>query len=396
MAIKIAGLVRFFNRVRAQLQAGLHPREVAQFQYDVREAIQQVEEICGLYGATPAHLPGPSRMAYSFLKNLDLAKLPLKQKGESAGAPVVVKLKNVVKLGEGIAERLWQSHETLASTPDLRDTLQDQLRLDTSRIEQLCGQQRQTPAALETPSRQVYCWLKYLSIEDNLTAHLAALANAREAMSEFPLTPPRKVHLHLVGMSAIWRMKEYRGVLLIKVNQGFMPAEKPVWRALLGPLLSGRQPADKNLLHEFTGSEEFSNVLFEMESLAAPPGPLTRGRAHDLEDSFARVNRTYFAGQMAKPTLTWNRTLTVRKFGHYQPSRDTVMLSATLDHPDVPAMVVDYVMYHELLHKKHGATLVNGRRVVHGPTFRADERRFADWQTAEKLLNQIARRQHNT
>ena len=333
-------------------------------------------------------------MAYSFLKNLDLANLPLKHEGEPAGAPVVVKLKNVVKLGEGMAERLWQSHETLASTPDLRDKLQDQLRLDTSRIEQLCAEQQQTPAALETPSRQVYCWLKFLSIEDNLAAHLAALASARAAMSEFPLTPPRKVHLHLVGMSAIWRRKEYRGALLIKVNQGFMQAEKPVWRALLGPLLSGRQPADKNLLHEFMDSEEFSDVLFEMESLAAPAGPLTRGRAHDLEESFARVNQDYFAGQMPRPNLTWNRTLTVRKFGHFQPSRDTVMLSATLDHPEVPAMVVDYVMYHELLHKKHGATLVNGRRVVHGPAFRADERRFADWQTAEKLLNEIARRQH--
>jgi hypothetical protein len=42
------------------------------------------------------------------------------------------------------------------------------------------------------------------------------------------------------------------------------------------------------------------------------------------------------------------------KMGHYDFIRDTVMLSVTLDAPDVLDYVVDYVMYYELLHKKLG------------------------------------------
>ena len=60
-----------------------------------------------------------------------------------------------------------------------------------------------------------------------------------------------------------------------------------------------------------------------------------------------------------RPGLVWSRQLTGRKFGHYDFIQDTVMLSRTLDHHDVPALLVDYIMYHELLHKKHGIRWVN-------------------------------------
>ena len=93
---------------------------------------------------------------------------------------------------------------------------------------------------------------------------------------------------------------------------------------------------------------------------------------------------------MPKPNLVWNRTLTGCKFGHYQPGTDTVMLSVSLDDPSVPASVVDYVMYHELLHKKHGITMVNGHRVLHSPSFRADERRFGDYDEAMRHLDELA------
>jgi predicted metal-dependent hydrolase len=105
------------------------------------------------------------------------------------------------------------------------------------------------------------------------------------------------------------------------------------------------------------------------------------------------VNAVYFEGRMPKPALVWNRTLTARKFGHYQPVRDTVMVSVSLDDPKVPAYVVDFVMYHELLHKKHGVTTLNGRRLAHSPEFRADERRYAEYREAERLLNELALRQ---
>ena len=67
--------------------------------------------------------------------------------------------------------------------------------------------------------------------------------------------------------------------------------------------------------------------------------------------------------------------------------------SSRRDSPEVSSTLVDYVMYHELLHKKHGAILVNGRRVAHSPAFRDDERRFIGWKQAEDELTRLAHRQ---
>jgi hypothetical protein len=44
-----------------------------------------------------------------------------------------------------------------------------------------------------------------------------------------------------------------------------------------------------------------------------------------------------------------------------------------------------------LLHKKHGVALVNGRRVAHGPAFRAEERQFSGYAQAQQLLAVLGR-----
>jgi hypothetical protein len=57
----------------------------------------------------------------------------------------------------------------------------------------------------------------------------------------------------------------------------------------------------------------------------------------------------------------------------------------------LPSYVVDFVGYHELLHKKHGVTWQNGRQAVHTSAFRKDERRFAEHPVAEAALKRLAK-----
>lgn len=387
--LKIKGLVRVFNRVRSQLQSGLQPGEVESFRNQVKATIRDVEEICRRHNTAPGQLPGPSRLAYQFLKNLDLNNLPISQQESSVAANPSFKIRNVVKIGEQLAERIWQSLGALLITPSVRAQLRQEIETHAATIERICQQHGQTPSVLEPPSRQVYCWLKFLSIAENLTTHLAALDYAKKAVSEQPLPPGQVIHVHLIFQNAVWRRNEYLNAVVLKVNQGFLNADQQVWRAIIRAALMQREAESGQLIQEFTLTDDFSETLLELESFATVPTP-ARGHVHDLDESFARVNDAYFQGQFPKPTLAWNRTLTASKFGHYQPSRDTVMLSVSLDDAKVPAYVVDFVMYHELLHKKHGAMSVNGRRLSHSPAFREDERRFAEYIQAESQLKELA------
>jgi hypothetical protein len=95
-----------------------------------------------------------------------------------------------------------------------------------------------------------------------------------------------------------------------------------------------------------------------------------------LMASFQRVNKNYFAGEMELPSIKWGQE-SFSKLGHYHYGSDTVVLSTVLLQDE---RFLDYVMYHELLHKKHGLT--KGGR-AHTKAFRADEAKFAEASEAE-------------
>ena len=96
--MRIKGLVRVFNRVRSQLQAGLTPAEVEPFRQQVKAIVRDVEEICRQHDMVPDQLPAPSRLAYVFLKELNLDHLPVTQEGEPAGTAPAFRIRNVIMI----------------------------------------------------------------------------------------------------------------------------------------------------------------------------------------------------------------------------------------------------------------------------------------------------------
>ena len=118
-----------------------------------------------------------------------------------------------------------------------------------------------------------------------------------------------------------------------------------------------------------------------------------QGRAYDLDRMFARLNRQYFGARIEKPVITWSQRKTRRILGHHDRVYDTITISKTLDSPDVPEWFVEYILYHEMLHIKHPARLMNGRRYYHTGAFRIEERRFPYYREAQRWLERIARQQ---
>jgi hypothetical protein len=120
---------------------------------------------------------------------------------------------------------------------------------------------------------------------------------------------------------------------------------------------------------------------------ARPVRIRTEGRYFDLQAVFDRLNRAYFAGRLNAP-ITWgqgraNRRVRRRILGSYSARTGTIRIHPWLDRKAVPAFVLEYVVYHEMLHADLGATVQNGRRVVHTREFRRRERLYARWVEAE-------------
>jgi hypothetical protein len=140
-------------------------------------------------------------------------------------------------------------------------------------------------------------------------------------------------------------------------------------------------------LHAYAQTPAWQNV---MRTLTALSDAGAQGNVYDLDALFDALDARYFDGALPKPHLTWNQRITHHKFGHYVPATDTIMLSSTLDSPDVPRTAVEFVLYHEMLHKALGIRVVNGRHYAHTAEFRRRERLFEGYDEAQAVLHALS------
>lgn len=115
------------------------------------------------------------------------------------------------------------------------------------------------------------------------------------------------------------------------------------------------------------------------------------GRVYDLRPIYRRLNRSYFGARLPEVELAWSEREARTRFGHHDEDLGHIVLNRRMDAPDVPERVVEYVLYHEMLHVKHGIGRDDdGRRVMHPRAFKRDERRFKGWREAEAFLSHLA------
>jgi len=92
-----------------------------------------------------------------------------------------------------------------------------------------------------------------------------------------------------------------------------------------------------------------------------------------LKESFDRMNQTYFDNSVEIANLVYAGT-SDRKLGSYNYKTDTIKISKVFK--DLPQRYLDYVMYHEMLHKKHKFKDKNGRSFYHTGQFKKDEKKY--------------------
>jgi len=108
-----------------------------------------------------------------------------------------------------------------------------------------------------------------------------------------------------------------------------------------------------------------------------------------LFESFSRVNDKLFYGLVERPNLKWGGP-TVRKLGSYEYGSDTITISKVFD--GLPTELMDYVMYHEMLHKKHKFNSKNGRNYYHTTEFKRKEKEFPNSEGIEKEIRRLVGR----
>lgn len=116
-----------------------------------------------------------------------------------------------------------------------------------------------------------------------------------------------------------------------------------------------------------------------------------RGRCYDLEEIFRKLNARYFGGEIAPLRLGWSPHRSRSTLGHYDSAHGTITVSRWFDSPTMPRYLVEYLVFHEMLHIRFPVERIGHRRVVHSRAFREAEKSFPHYEKARQKLMRMAR-----
>ena len=186
-----------------------------------------------------------------------------------------------------------------------------------------------------------------------------------------------KYHGRLQGYNAT--VKKSPREYIFRLSRGFEKVEPEiqigVMQFLLNKLNRTKAKSDNIIMYH--------TFLKRMSDLA----PVTKSDPI-LEAAFKRVNEKYFNGLLAQPNLVWGGT-SLSLLGTYTYATDTIMVSQVMKHDE---HLLDYIMHHEMLHKKHKFNHSHMKTHSHTKEFKADEALFDDKDAENKLRSYL--RQH--
>ena len=188
------------------------------------------------------------------------------------------------------------------------------------------------------------------------------------------------------------------GQIELRIHHMFLAADDSVARALADFAGAGRPRRQAGKL-----LDAFIRGYQHRIRPSRPEGALEpRGLVHDLGEIYRSVNERFF-GATIDARIGWGRLPPRRrrrsiKLGVYYHDTRTIRIHPALDRAEVPGFVVEFIVFHEMLHQAcptEGSP--SGRKRVHTRAFRARERAHPDhgralaWEK-EHLTILLARR----
>jgi predicted metal-dependent hydrolase len=216
----------------------------------------------------------------------------------------------------------------------------------------------------------------------------------RQLRPRTPLPQMKIEFFPFAGLNHTVRLHENR--LAVRLSDIFTDAPAEIYQCLAFILLARlyRKTIDQSYYRSYrdfildAGIQERARLARTQRSRRVRTMG-ARGKHVDLEPLFNRLNRDYFGGSLAQPRLSWSAKKSRYLLGRYDATHNVIFISRIFDAPNFPPYVVEYVLFHEMLHLKHQSRVHHSRMIVHTPEFRAEEKTFRDYEKAKLSLKFI-------
>ena len=211
-----------------------------------------------------------------------------------------------------------------------------------------------------------------------------------------PRAPMPDFHIEFfpfAGINNTIRLRE--GRMKVRLSDMLEVAPESVLRAIAHILLAKlyRKPIDGLEGQRYRRYITGRDLVRRAEQVRAFRGrkhiAVAKGKVYDLDELFDELNQRYFWGLLARPQMTWSRDHARASLGHYDPAHNAIVVSRIFDSARIPRHVVEYLVFHEMLHLKHPVKVRQGRRCVHSREFQAEEKLFAHLEQAKTFLKTL-------
>jgi len=217
----------------------------------------------------------------------------------------------------------------------------------------------------------------------------AAFAPFRDAAIEASFYP-------YVGLTHTIRRKKSKWV--IRISDHCRNAPDPVLEAvvmILGCKVMRRKPRQEwvRAYDDFRKEPRVADVVRQRRLRKGRKILRTQaGRYYSPRDIYTEINGRHFNNQVEIGAIGWGPRESWRRLGHYDPVHHTITLSPVLDSPRVPQYVVQYIVFHEMLHTLFQETSSGRPWKHHPPEFRRAERAYPDYSKARIFLKGFCRK----
>lgn len=119
----------------------------------------------------------------------------------------------------------------------------------------------------------------------------------------------------------------------------------------------------------------------------------SEGVVYDVKALYDALNTEYFCGEL-QLNITWfgaSRQRSRRRltFGLFDEPLKLIKIHRILDHKDIPQSVVEYVVYHEMVHHVCPPFVdEQGVNRVHHPAFKTRERQYRHYHEAQRWIKE--------
>jgi len=175
-------------------------------------------------------------------------------------------------------------------------------------------------------------------------------------------------------------VREKYDSIVLRLNHIFLNADNGV----LDEIVRFAEKKDSNTQTVKAFIQKNKNFLKD-----SPPRTITikpNGRIYNLTDIFSSLNRKYFNDSVSA-YITWGKrsprcVSRRRTLGSYQKKTRIIRINPILDRKKVPRYVVEFIVYHEMLHAVIDPVVKNGRCVIHSKEFKNRERNYSNYHKA--------------